>query len=308
MRDQANHLRQLVRDCATQLPTAKSRPSLAVVSSGKGGVGTTTVAVNLAVEMAQKGLRTTLVDADPNAGDVAALCRLEDRYTVADVLSGRRTVREVIQPGPAAIDVLPGVWGLERLSDFPDSAVERLLQGLFGLGEKTDLIVLDAGNTPNRLMRRLWRAADLNLIVATPETLAILDTYAIIKVLCSDEKLDTLYTLVNRAESASDADSVHSRLAQACHRFLGVTLHRAGHLPPDLAIDAAGRASEPFVIAMPNCDARQDLDRLVATLRELLASDQRHGTSPNSEQHDSTPHHSVEYKPNRPLQRPRITA
>ncbi|HYW79988.1 MAG TPA: P-loop NTPase, partial [Thermoguttaceae bacterium] len=72
MRDQANHLRQLVRDCATQLPTAQSRPSLAVVSSGKGGVGTTTVAVNLAVEMAQKGLRTTLVDADPNAGDVAA--------------------------------------------------------------------------------------------------------------------------------------------------------------------------------------------------------------------------------------------
>ncbi len=303
MRDQANDLRQLVRDCATPLPAAQSRPGLAVVSSGKGGVGTTTVAVNLAVEMAQKGLRTILVDADPNAGDVAALCRLEERYTLADVLSGRRTVREVLQPGPAAVEVLPGVWGLERLSDFPAAAVERLLQGLFGLGEKTDLIVFDAGNAPNRLMRRLWRAADLNLIVATPETLAILDTYALIKVLSGDEKLDSLYTLVNQAESATEADEVHARLAQACHRFLGIALHQAGRLPPDLAIAAAGRASEPFVTAMPNCDARQDLDRLVATLMDLLAAGRQHGPLPNSKEPDATEHET-----NQPSPRPRMTA
>ena len=298
MRDQANHLRQLVRDCATPLPAAQSRPGLAVVSGGKGGVGTTTVAVNLAVEMAQKGLRTVLVDANPNAGDVAALCRLEERYTLADVLSGRRTVREVLQPGPATVGVLPGVWGLERLSDFPDVAIERLLQGLFGLGEKTDLILLDAGNTPNGLMRRLWREADLNLIVTTPETLAILDTYAIIKVLCGDEKPDSLYTLVNQAASATEADGVHSRLAQACQRFLGIELHQAGRLPPDLAIAAAGRASEPFATAMPNCDARPDLDRLVTTLMDLFSAGRQNGPVPSSKEHAT----------NQPSPRPRITA
>jgi len=303
MLDQANHLRQLVRDCATplsaaRLPAVQSRPRLAVVSSGKGGVGTTTVAVNLAVEMAQKGLRTTLVDATPNSGGVAALCRLEERYTLADVLSGRRTVREVLQSGPAAVEVLPGVWGLERLSDFPDAAVDRLLQGLFALGEKTDLIIFDAGNTPNRLMHRLWRVANLNLIVATPETLAILDTYAIIKVLSGDEKLDSLYTLVNQAESAAEADGVHARLAQACRRFLGIVLHQAGRLPPDLAIGAAGRASEPFATAMPNCDARQDLDRLVATLMDQLAAGRQRGPLPNSKEHETK----------QAAQRPRMTA
>ena len=194
-------------------------------------------------------------------------------------------MREVLQPGPAAIGVLPGVWGLERLSDFPDVAIDRLLHGLFGLGEKTDLILIDAGNTPNGLLGHLWREAELNLVVTTPETLAILDTYALIKVLCGDEKFETIHTLVNQAESTGEADGVHARIAQACRRFLGIKIHHAGRLPPDLAIAAAGRASEPFAVAMPNCDARPDLDRVLTTLTGLFGEGRQEGPLPSLKEH-----------------------
>ena len=287
MHDQANDLRRLVRDCATQpAPASRPRFALAVISGGKGGVGTTTVAVNLAVEMAHGGFRTTLVDADPNGGDVAAWCGLEERYTLADVLAGRRTVREVLQPGPGGIDVLPGVWGSQRLSDSPESAAQRLLEGLYGLGAKTDLIVLDAGNTPNHMMRRFWQAADLNLVVTTGETPAILDTYAAIKVLCGDEKVRPIHVLVNQADSAAAADDVHHRLAQACRRFLGIELFHAGRLPHDRSILAAGRAAQPLAIASPDCDARRHIDRLATTLGGLLAAAKTQATLPETPPYD----------------------
>ena len=117
-------------------------------------------------------------------------------------------------------------------------------------------------------------------------------------VLCGDEKPDSLYTLINQAESAAEADNVFSRLSQACHRFLGIELHLAGRLPPDLAIGAAGRASEPFVTAMPNCDAREDLDRLVATLMEMLGIGRQNGALRSLEEHAT----------NRPSPERRMTA
>jgi len=188
MHDQANDLRRLVRDCAAADDSdAESRPRLTVVASGKGGVGTTTVAVNLAVAAARAGRQTVLVDADQHGGDVATLCGLEERYTIADVLSGRRTVTEVLQLGPGAVGVLPGVWGLERLSDYPPAAGQRLLGQLRALGARADLVLIDAGTSRSRVLRPFWQAAESILMVTTAEVPSILDTYASIKALVAGE-------------------------------------------------------------------------------------------------------------------------
>ena len=113
--DQANRLRQLVRNCTVaDSPGGNARPVLVVVTSGKGGAGTTTTAVNLAVASAQTGWRTVLVDADCRGGDAAILCGIQERYTLADVQAGRRTVREALQPAPGGVQLLPGAWGLEQ--------------------------------------------------------------------------------------------------------------------------------------------------------------------------------------------------
>lgn len=272
MHDQADDLRELVQDCAAwHAPAPDQRPGLLVVTSGKGGAGTTTIAVNLAVAMARSGLRTILVDADSDSGDVATLCGLKQRYTLADVFSGRRTMVEVLQPGPGSIRVLPGVWGLERLSDFAPVAAERLLGQLEGMGRKTDLVVIDAGNRPHRMMRRLRQAADLILAVTTPETPAILGTYATIKTLRETEPAGPIHSLVNLASSEKVAEEVHGRLAQACRRFLGISLPTAGSVPPDLEVAAAATTGEPFVIAAPGCHATRHVRRLAQTLAVSVA-------------------------------------
>ena len=135
MRDQADELRELVRrriadDTAWHASNERSlaanagerRPSRLrkiVVSAGKGGVGTTTFAVNLAVSLGRLGCRTVLVDADLSGADATWLCGLQPLESLADVLSGRRTLDEVLQPGPGGIQVAPGVWS--------PAAIARLL-------------------------------------------------------------------------------------------------------------------------------------------------------------------------------------
>src|SRR5687768_16840234 len=118
MIDQAFQLRALVRATAQgDAGLAFPPPQKIVVCGGKGGAGATTIAVNLSIALARLGARVVLVDADMDHADVATLCQLETRDTIADVLSARRTVHEVLIRGPAGIQILAGVWSANRVPD-----------------------------------------------------------------------------------------------------------------------------------------------------------------------------------------------
>lgn len=228
--DQARSLRRLVRQSAGVVPRAGARgPRLFVLSGGKGGVGTTTVAVQLAAELQRQGRRTVLVDADPEGGDVATLLDLEERHTVADVLAGRRTVEETLQAGPGGVRVLPGAWGLDMMADCSPVAQDRLLEQL-ALLDDADAVVLDAGGGTSRLVRAFWQAADAVLVVTTPDLTAVMDAYASIKILAAGDDLMPLHLAVNRADDTT-AREAHARLARACRRFLGLDPQLAGHVP-----------------------------------------------------------------------------
>lgn len=252
MRDQADELRSLVRrvDAGHRGEGARSRrPKLVVVSSGKGGVGTTTVAVNLAAALCLAGRRTALVDVDLNRADVADYCHLEGNLTVADVLAGRRNVAEILQRGPAGMLVGAGAWGSGELASCSPDAQERLLTELAALGQTLDTIVLDAGAGLSRVVRRFWRSADLLLLVTAPEAQAIMDTYAAIKVLVAADFAMPIRSFVNLAPDEPAADAVHERLSEACCRFLGLAVAELGWLGQEPSVANATRMGRPAVLA-----------------------------------------------------------
>jgi flagellar biosynthesis protein FlhG len=267
--DQANQLRQLVRHEARLAgPAPGDRPALVTVTGGKGGVGTTTLAVNLAVALARAGHRTVLVDADLDGGDASLRCKLAERYSVADVLVARRTVREVLQPGPGGIQVVPGIWGLAGPPDDSPAARQRLIDGLAGLANQADFLVADAGNGLGPMVRSLWQAADMVLMVATPELPSVMVTYASIKALSAGNLLVPIHLLVNQAREAPVAEEVHGRIAAACLRFLAIPVTRAGHLPADPQVAACGQSGKALMIAAPQCPAALELQRLAKSVAE----------------------------------------
>ncbi|HUT10847.1 MAG TPA: P-loop NTPase [Thermoguttaceae bacterium] len=280
MHDQANQLRRLVRDRSeADFPQRARRPRLVLLAGGKGGVGTTTVAVNLAVALARRGLRTGLVDADSRGGDVAVLCGLEERFTLADVIAQRRTLPASLQSGPGGIRVLGGDWRWKQLPGDKNVLGNRLLTQLESLDAQVDLMVLDVGNGPNDALRPIVWAADVVLAVTTAETPAVLNTYAWIKTLEADGIAGHVGTLVNQAPSATVAQSVQDRLRRACRRFLAMDLPGAGHVPADPAVGRASATGEPFVLAAPRSPAARHVDRLAQAVSTWDAKNSSQSTN-----------------------------
>ncbi len=261
MHDQADELRAMARQWAAEAKPSDG-PRKIVVSAGKGGVGTTTIAVNLAAALGRQGCRTILVDADFSGADVATLCGIESRDTIGDVLSGRRSVHEVLQPGPAGIQVVPGIWSPGTMPDCSPAAQQRLVRELDHLGRHAEVVVLDAGSGLNHVVQRFWQAADELLVVTTVEAVSIMDAYAAVKLLLADKAPPVVRTIVNQSPQAEVAVGVHARIAQACQRFLAMRIHRGGSVPWDSAVALANRNGKPFVLETPDAPAARAIEQV----------------------------------------------
>lgn len=273
MLDQANELRQLVRrDGGHGLARSSRSPWLIGVTSGKGGVGATTVAVNLAVALARAGRSTMLVDADLDGANVSSLCQLNETYSLAHVLSGARCVHEVLCRGPGGIQVLPGAWAPVGLAECSPQAQERLLAALRGLGNFAEFVVLDVGSGLNRVVRRFWHAVDQVLLVTTPDDTAVMNSYAAIKVLSDGDAQLPITTLINQASPQAAAD-VQERLARACRRFLGMGIDAAGRLANSSDLTSASRGGRPVVLDSPLCEVAESLEQLATFAIDRAAAD-----------------------------------
>lgn len=272
MNDQANILRQLVRQEADGSPNAISGDSrLIVVTAGKGGVGATTIAVNLALALAQSGRSCLLVDGDTTSADATALCGLDAQFGVSHVIAGWRSVGETMLDGPENIRVLPGIWDREHDALWTESAQERLIDELRKLRKDAEFVVVDAGNGLSSLTGRFCRGADLVLMVSTPDAMSIMDAYAAIKVHSEQAAAVTIRTLVNRAADTQNAAEVHARLARACQRFLSLPVTDAGYVPIIQRDEASSDAEYLFVRDDPQSTATLCLQRLAQTVSEPSA-------------------------------------
>jgi len=270
MIDQATELRKLVLQSARQhVAAAGPPPRLAVVTSGKGGVGVTTLAVNLSVALAEQGSRVVVVDADLHRSDAATLCGLSEQQSVADVVTARRDIHEVLQRGPAGIQIVPGLAAPRQDGAWSEAAQERLLRQFQMLGRHADVVVLDVGGGTNDFIRRCCEAADDVLAVSTSDAVSVMDCYARIKTSYSGQAAATLWLVVNQCHGNAALD-VHQRIDQSCERFLGFRVEHWGAVPEDDAVVESVSSGVPFMLSAPSCPAALAVQRLAT---ELLAND-----------------------------------
>ena len=266
MIDQATELRKLVlQSVRRHVAAAGPPPRLIVVTSGKDGVGVTTLAVNLSVGMAEQGARVVVVDADLNRSDAAKLCGLSEHQSVGDVVTARRDIHEVLQRGPAGIQIVPGLAAPEEDAVWTEAAQERLLRQFQMLGKHADVVVLDVGGGANDFIRRCCLAADDVLAVSTSDSQAIMDCYARIKSSYHGTGLAALWLVVNQSDHDA-AFNVHQRIDQSCKKFLGFRVENLGAVPHDTSVAESIARGLPFVLAAPSCPASRAVQQLAAEL------------------------------------------
>jgi len=247
MSDQADQLRRLVRQSIAQHPALQPGVPLVVVSGGKGGVGVSTVATELAHELATLGKRSVLVDANPLQPDIASRLGLDSHGCLADVLDGSRSAVEVLRPLGEAIQLLPGRWAADAPPDLSSAAVKRLLTELRSLNKQADVVILDAGSGMSPWVQQLWKAAQQILLVSTDESVAVMDSYAAVKLSPWGDVDGKVRLVINQCDNATTAHTIGTRFAATCRRFLGIHVSQSIPLAPrpDLLASVMGRTPQP---------------------------------------------------------------
>lgn len=279
MSDQADGLRQLVRARGRPLnaaehprrgqPRSETAPARSfVLTSGKGGVGTSNIALNLAIALGEYGQRVVLIDADLGLANIDLLCGLTPPCDLGDVLAGERPLREAIITGPGEVRVVPGAHGMRTLFEVLGEGPERLVAELKELETEADFLLTDAGSGLSPAILTLAAAADQVLLVTTPEPTSVADAHATIQRFRRMPSVPVVRTMVNQAHSASEAEDVLTRLTASAREFLGMVVTPLGHVRADPHVPIAVRGRQPFVVAHPSSIASRGVRRLARTLIE----------------------------------------
>ncbi len=261
MRDQASTLRNLIQRRSADAPTvAGERARIVTFTSGKGGVGKSNLALNVAVAMAQAGARVCLLDANPGLSNIDLLCGLNCYWNFGHVLTGAKSLGEVILKGPAGINIVPGASGLLELA-----ASHDLAEQVAALETAYDILVVDTGTGLTETARRFANVADITFLVTTPEPTAIADAYATLKA-WQGSVAAMPDVLVNRAGSAGEAKQILERFRQTVEMFLRCPPPSGCWVAEDLSVAQAVAARRPFVETVPDGAATRDVRAIVKRL------------------------------------------
>ena len=254
---------------APEHPVQWSRPRThtIVVTSGKGGVGKSNIAANLAIALGERGARVLLLDGDLAQANLDLLLGVHPRWDMRHVLAGQKTLDEIVVNGPANVRLVPAASGVPELADLDDYRRELLMRSLSTLDQDADVLLIDTPTGVSRQTTEFCRLANEVLVVTTPEMPAFSDAYALVKLLQQQGGLARAPRLVvNMATGAEDGDDTAHRIRLVARRFLQIELDCLGVVPFDPHVPRAVRAQEAVLSAFPKSPSAGAYRALAARL------------------------------------------
>jgi flagellar biosynthesis protein FlhG len=262
MVDQAQNLRELVG-------SSKKEIRVVSISSGKGGVGKSSVAVNLAVAMSRLGTRVLVVDADFGLANIDVMLGATSRYDVSHFLHGEKSLQEIIQMGHEGVLFISGGSGVNDLLDMGEDQLSSLLSGIVRLDAPIDLIIIDTGAGINEKIIQTTLASSETIVVLTPEPTSILDAYALVKTIVKRDSTHPIHIVLNKCDNKKEAQRVQAGFIEVIGRHLGKNANPLGIIMFDQDVPVSIKRQVPITVSDPGCSTSKEISRIARAVLDL---------------------------------------
>jgi flagellar biosynthesis protein FlhG len=247
--DQAANLRRLV----IEKNLTKKTKTIAI-TSGKGGVGKSSIAVSLAIALGRNGATVTLLDADLGLANINVILGVIPKFNLYHVIKGKKRLKDIVIEVPEGIKIIAGASGFHQLANLDAKQRSEFIEAVSEL-DSDDFMVIDTGAGVSQNVLSFVIASDEVIVVTTPEPTAITDAYGIIKSIASQSPDKSVKLIVNRVQSVSEGKRVAQRVINIAGQFLNIKVDNLGFIFDDPYVAKSVRNQKPFIVSYPKARA-----------------------------------------------------
>lgn len=267
--DQAQQLRNIIKAGPAVRPLAR----VITVTSGKGGVGKSNTAINLAINFKKMGKRVIILDADFGLANIEIMFGTMPRHNLSDLIYQGKSITEIITWGPGEVGFISGGSGIAGLSNLGKEYLNYIIQNLAALDAIADVIIIDTGAGISDAVLEFLVASGEILLITTPEPTSITDSYSLLKALNRHPRFtkenSQIKMIANRVEGEKDGDVLFKKLNMVVSRFLGLPLEYLGAVPQDKHLAQAVMQQTPVSLASPASKSAKAYEAIAARLMHM---------------------------------------
>lgn len=277
--DQAEQLRNIIKASAV----SQNRPLARVitVTSGKGGVGKSNTAINLAIQFRKMGQRVIILDADFGLANIEIMFGAVPKHNLCDLIYQGKNIREIITWGPMEVGFISGGSGIAGLSNLSRDYLTYIIRNLAELDSIADIIIVDTGAGISDAVLEFLVASGEILLVTTPEPTSITDSYSLLKALNRHPRFSSeesqIKVIANKVESQSEGQTLFNKLNAVVGRYLKLPIRYLGAIPQDNQLSKAVMQQMPVSIQSPSSKSALAYEAIAAKLMNREQKIQKRG-------------------------------
>lgn len=265
--DQAQNLRNVIK---SQNIKNIENTKVITITSGKGGVGKSNMAVNLAVNFTKMGKKVIILDADFGLANVEVMFGTLPNYNLSDVIFKGMSIRDIITMGPMGIGFISGGSGVVGLNNLNREQITFLVHNLSLLNDLCDILIIDTGAGVSDQVMEFVLASPEVLLVSTPEPSSFTDSYSLMKAMCKSPKYlkdgTNVHLVANKVMSEAEGNAVFLKMQSVVKKFLDSDLDYLGYIPYDTNLEKAVRNQKVVSLEYPGSKAAKSFENVAAKL------------------------------------------
>ena len=264
--DQAQNLRNIIKAGGTKEVLSR----VITVTSGKGGVGKSNLAINLAISLSRLGKKVVVLDADFGLANIEVMLGIRPQYNLSDLMFRGKSLSEIITAGPENVGFISGGSGIREMTNLTKEQLINLSSRLSELDRQTDVVIIDTGaGISGNVMEFVVLSGEV-LLIATPEPTSITDAYALLKTLNYQPEFTRehchIKLIANKVRNEKDGREFFEKLSVVADKFLNISLEYMGAVPSDNNMSKAVMKQQPLSVAYPNSQAARAIDDMARIL------------------------------------------